>query len=68
MNYTEEQTGHGLIQLAEPINPKSLNKWQKYISEDEFNVITSLTYNTWNAFGYKLKWPNISVKKAALFA
>lgn len=68
LNYTEEQTGHGLIQLAEPINPKSLNKWQKYISEDEFNVITSLTYNTWNAFGYKLKWPNISVKKAALFA
>ena len=68
LNYSEEQTGHGLIQLAEPINPKSLNKWQKYISEDEFNIIAALTYNTWNAFGYKIGWPNISVKEEALLA
>ncbi len=68
LNYSAMATGHGLIQLAEPINPKSLNKWQKYISEDEFNVIAALTYNTWNAFGYKLGWPNISVLKEALLA
>lgn len=68
LNYSEEQTGHGLIQLAEPINPKSLNKWQKHISENEFNIITALTYNTWNAFGYEITWPNISVKQDALLA
>lgn len=68
LNYSNKQTGHGLIQLAEPINPKSLNKWQKYISENEFNVIAALTYNTWNAFGYQIEWPNISVKKEALLS
>lgn len=60
--YESDYQGHGLINLSTPVNTKSLDKWKQYVSLQEFNRIASLTYNTWNAFGYNLNYQKISVK------
>ena len=60
--YESDRQGHGLINLSAPVNTKSLNKWKNFVSSQEFNRIASLTYNTWQAFGYDLNFQEISVK------
>jgi hypothetical protein len=64
LQYSDKQTGHGLINLAEPINVQSLDKWKKHISQKEFNIIAALTYNTCQAFGYELSSYEIFLKNS----
>lgn len=64
LQYSDKQTGHGLIKLAEPINIKSLDKWKNHISQKEFKIIAALTYNTCHAFGYELNSYEILLKNS----
>lgn len=61
--YPQEKIGHGNIKLSSPISSKSLDKWKNHVSQKQFNIIAALTYNTWKAFGYEIKWPDIIVRE-----
>ena len=60
-DFKPEVRGHGRMNLSQPINSKSQDKYKLIISRSEFSKIRLLTEKTWKAYGYDLQWDNIVV-------
>lgn len=60
-DFDEGTIGHGLNDLARPIDEAGLFRYREILSREEFGRILALTLPSWKAFRYRLSYDDIAV-------
>lgn len=60
-NYSESAIGHGHIELARPIDTKSLDKFLEVLTPEQIDCVAKLTEEVASQYGYALRSSPVSI-------